>query len=211
MSEPTRGRPQDPALQQQRKSQLLDAATTLLEQKSYRSITIRDIADVAGMKSAMVSYYFGGKEGLFVALIERFAEHNMSQLSQALNDEDPLRAFIHNGLKGLAASGPMVRLVADEMLNHEGPLRERFIELVPKRIAFLLPQLLERYQQQGLLRDDIDPKWAAFSLINLLMTPFLIAPVREAAWSISQQDLASESWANHIHTMFLHGVQHHGN
>lgn len=209
MSEPTRGRPQDPALQQQRKQQLLDAAATLLGQKSYRSITIRDIGEQAGMKSAMVSYYFGSKEGLFLALIEHFAAHKLSQLGTAMASDDPLKAFIHQSLQVLTQSQPIVRLVTDEMLNHEGPLRDRFIELIPGRISVLLPQLLAGYQQRGELRPDLDLKWTAFSLINLLMTPFLIAPVREAAWSISQQDLASDAWAEHIHSLFIHGVQRH--
>lgn len=181
----------------------------LLGQKSYRSITIRDIAQRAEMKSAMVSYYFGGKEGLFIALIERFAATNMLQMGAALDAEDPLKAFIHQTLKTMLTASPMMRLIADEMLSHEGPLRDRFIELMPGRVAQMLPQLLKGYQDKGLIRADIDLKWAAFSLVSLLMTPFIVAPVREAAWSISEDDLASDAWANHIHTLFICGVQNH--
>lgn len=209
MQQTTRGRPQDPQLQQQRKNQLLDAAMALLEQKSYRSITIRDIAQRAEMKSAMVSYYFGGKEGLFIALIERFADTNMLRMGSALDTDDPLKTFIQNTLTTMLASSPMMRLLADEMLSHEGPLRDRFIELMPGRVAKMLPQLLKGYQDKGLIRADADLKWAAFSLVSLLMTPFIVAPVREAAWSISNDNLASDAWATHIHTLFICGVQNH--
>jgi len=45
----SRGRPSDPGVQQERKTRLIEAAHKLLTEKSFRNITIREIASEAGM------------------------------------------------------------------------------------------------------------------------------------------------------------------
>jgi AcrR family transcriptional regulator len=89
-----RGRPVNAITQQQRKQGLMAAAFELLKEKSYRSITIREIAAKADMQSAMISYYFGDKEGLFIALIEKLAEQQFEQFQKVLDHENPIKEFI---------------------------------------------------------------------------------------------------------------------
>ncbi|WP_315982105.1 helix-turn-helix domain-containing protein [Aliamphritea spongicola] len=64
-AKPKRGRPTDPALQEKRREDLLDAAFELLRHKSYRSITIRELASQANTQSAMIKYYFNDKQECF--------------------------------------------------------------------------------------------------------------------------------------------------
>ena len=52
------------------KSKLIEAAIPLFPQKGYAGVSIREIADAAGVNSASISYYFGGKEGLYEAVLE---------------------------------------------------------------------------------------------------------------------------------------------
>jgi AcrR family transcriptional regulator len=47
------------------RTKLVDAATELFIQRGFRDVSIREIADAAGTNSALISYYFGDKEGLF--------------------------------------------------------------------------------------------------------------------------------------------------
>lgn len=204
------GRPRDEALQKVRKDSLLDAAYALLAEKSYRSITIREIAKRAGMQSAMISYYFGDKEGLFMALLDRVAQRNFSQFEGALEADNPIKAFIHRGLSVFADLQPIVRLVVDEILTQQSRLRDRFVELMPQRMARMLPALIQAQQARGLLRTQLDPKWTAFSLMSLMITPFLAAPVRKDTWQISDETVSSEAWAEHIYQLFMQGAGDHG-
>ncbi|MEH6824232.1 MAG: TetR/AcrR family transcriptional regulator [Motiliproteus sp.] len=202
-----RGRPADPALQHQRKQDLLDAAFELLRHKSYRGITIRDLADAAGTQSAMIKYYFGDKQGLFLALLERLATQQLSAFQAVLSAPDPIKAFIATSLEFFAQNPPVIRLLIDEVLSGDSQLQQAFIELMPKRMARLLPQLIDAQQQAGRLRQDLDPKWAAFSLISLTLTPFMLAPVREQAWNISNDEVSSSRWVGHIYRLFIEGVR----
>ena len=44
---------------------LLEAAMTLFAKHGYEKVTIKAIAEEAGVTSGMISYYFGGKGGLY--------------------------------------------------------------------------------------------------------------------------------------------------
>lgn len=200
-----RGRPVDPEQQAQRKNKLLDAALSLLEEKTYRSITIRELAERAEMQSAMVSYYFGSKEGLFLAAVVRQAEGQLLRFQEIRNSETPLRSFIKLAVANFADNPAIARFIADEIMSHESPLRDKFIGLMPKRMAIFLPGLIKSEQLSGRVRMDINPKWTAFSLMTMIIMPFIGAPVREGAWEISHDEIASEAWVDHLYQLFISG------
>ncbi len=203
--ESKRGRPLDPAIQQERKEQLMDAAYTLLNEKSYRTITIREIAEVANMKSAMISYYFENKEGLFIALIERNAVAHFNQFEHVLTSPTPIKTFISIALTHFSENPSLSRFIADEIMSQQSPLGDKFISIMPKKMAMFLPQLIESLKEKGDIRNDLDSKWAAFSLMTLIIMPFIGAQVREKAWEISHEDVSSPAWVEHIYRLFMAG------
>jgi AcrR family transcriptional regulator len=50
------------------RARLMKAAEQLFAEKGVQAVSIRDIAAAAGVNSALIGYYFGGKEELFVAV-----------------------------------------------------------------------------------------------------------------------------------------------
>lgn len=200
-----RGRPVNAVTQKQRKHGLMDAAFGLLKEKSYRSITIREIAAKADMQSAMISYYFGDKEGLFIALLEMLAEQQFKQFQQVFDNVNPIKEFINIAVDYFANNTAITRLITDEVLHENSILSERFIESFPKRIAILLPDLIEKQQHLGKCRVDANPKWLAFSLMTLIVMPFIGQSVRQKAWAISDQEVSSQAWSEHIYQLFTVG------
>ncbi len=202
-----RGRPSDPEKAAQQKQQLFEAARQLLQQKSYKQISIRELAAASGLNSAMISYHFGSKEGLFLALIDHMGGQHFSQIQTMLSADDPLKVFIPHMISFLSANIGIARFIHDEVLSESSKLREHFIKGMPRKMATVLPMLIEGYQQQGKFRADLNPKWAAFSLMNLIIMPLIAEPVREQAWGITLEQVQSPEWANHIYQLFVHGCQ----
>jgi AcrR family transcriptional regulator len=52
------------------RQRLIEAALTIFSQYSYEGATTRMIAEQAGVNLAAIPYYFGGKEGLYRAMVE---------------------------------------------------------------------------------------------------------------------------------------------
>jgi len=54
---------------------ILEAAADLFADKQYNEVSVKEIAQLAGVNNAMISYYFGGKSNLYKAVLERQAEN----------------------------------------------------------------------------------------------------------------------------------------
>ena len=202
-----RGRPIDLQSQGLQKLKLIAAANTLLNSKTYKTITIREIAEVAGTKSAMIAYYFGNKQGLFQSLIRHIHQSQPNVFSDIQTAEKPIEAFITHILREACEHPGLVRFFHDELINHDSPLKESFIQSLPKAISVFLPTLIQEEIDKGHFRADLNPKYAAFSLMTMIMSPFVIAPIREQIWQISLEEIAQPSWAKHIHYLFISGCR----
>lgn len=206
-----RGRPQDPAKQQLSKQALRQAARDLLQQKPYRSISIRELAQQAGMQSAMVSYYFGSKEGLFISLLEESGEHRQKVFqrvaAEILQQPNQALALLVNNMIDLITSEPwLVRLLQDEILTQQSELRSAFLEAVPKRLSRGLLELLETLIQHNILRPDLNPHFAAASLMSNLMFPLLAEPVMSETINVNRDVIRSDAWKQHVTQVLSQGL-----
>jgi AcrR family transcriptional regulator len=50
---------------------LLDAAGALFDERGYEAATVREIGERAGVDAALIARYFGSKEGLYLATVQR--------------------------------------------------------------------------------------------------------------------------------------------
>jgi AcrR family transcriptional regulator len=203
----TRGRPSNPDKQYEQKRKLIQAAAALLSNQSYRSITIRQLGDTAGVNSAMIRYYFNNKEGLFVALLDHMSSEHFQAMESVMTSENPIKEFIMTMLAMLNQNGGLARMIHDEIMQSDSPLKQAFLERFPKRMASLLPRLIEQQIKMGKMRANLNPKYTAFTLMGLIVLPYVAAPIREEAWNIGAEELARETWAEHIYQLFMIGSQ----
>ncbi len=203
VAEPSgRGRPVDQKKQDEQKSKLLDAAQELLQKHSYRDITIRALSQRAEINSAMVSYYFGGKEGLFLALLDRMSGTHFNEMQRISKTEQPIKSFIHFILKMLNENNGFARFIYDEFEQNQTQLGEAFVKRFPTKMAQILPKLILKHTA---IRDKREAKFAAFTLMSMVIMPFVGSSVRKKAWQISDDDIAEDSWAEHIYKLFIAG------
>ncbi|WP_175545071.1 TetR/AcrR family transcriptional regulator [Variovorax sp. OV329] len=72
-----------------RKTQIIRSAQKLFALHGYHAVSIRQIADDAGVPLALVRYYYGAKDELFHAIFERWnhvSEQRLALLAEALGE-----------------------------------------------------------------------------------------------------------------------------
>lgn len=67
------------------KQRILDSATKLFAQKGYDGVGIREICKEANANICMISYFWGGKEGLYQGIIENLIEKQTKVAKQFLD------------------------------------------------------------------------------------------------------------------------------
>lgn len=112
---------------------LLEAALLLFAEKGFDGAGIRDIAARAQANSAMVQYHFGGKEGLYLAVMRHTFEVGTQWVKALPPVPEPdrpdaretalacVRAYIH-GFLGHALSCGHVPVLASEELDRAADL-----------------------------------------------------------------------------------------
>lgn len=72
---------------------LMEATARIIREEGYAAATSRRVAAAAGVRSALVYYYFPTMDELFVAVMRAGAERALERMRQALTAPDPLQAL----------------------------------------------------------------------------------------------------------------------
>lgn len=70
---------------------LIEATAKIMRDEGYAAATSRKVAAEAGVKQALVYYYFPTMDDLFVEVLRAGAEASLERMREALTAEDPLR------------------------------------------------------------------------------------------------------------------------
>lgn len=75
------------------RGKLIDATARIMREEGYAAATSRRVAAEAGVKQALVYYYFPTMDDLFVEVLRAGAETALERMRALLADDDPLRAL----------------------------------------------------------------------------------------------------------------------
>ena len=75
------------------RDRMLDATIQIMLEEGYAAATSRRVAALAGVKPALVHYYFPTMDDLYLAVFRRGATANLDRQQEALASDRPLHAF----------------------------------------------------------------------------------------------------------------------
>lgn len=112
---------------------LLAAASTLFEEKGYEAATVREIGEHADVDPAMIARYFGGKEGLYLAVMAETPEPGTGGDARAFAQ----RILTRHETQG---AGPIGRAMVSATLSDA--MRDEVSEILAARIVTPLAEAL---------------------------------------------------------------------
>jgi TetR/AcrR family transcriptional regulator len=162
------------------RERILAAALVEFGDKGFGGARVSRIAAQAGVNQQLISYYFGGKAGLYKALSARW-EAVGGQLAQP---GLPLDVVVVNFLRASLENRSWTRLLAWEGLTDASTERDPFLQ---EMVADL-----RRRQQAGELAPDLAPDCVLLALFAAASAPVLLPQI---ARRISADDPASDAFA----------------
>jgi AcrR family transcriptional regulator len=151
---------------------LTDAAQKEFAARGFEAASVRDIARSAGVNSALVSYHFGGKEGLFEEVIDGTMTDLGAKLAEAFASTPDVvegtRRAIGVYLEHLRTSDEFPRLVARSILDGD----DRILVLVRSYLRPMVDIVRLRVGRDAIPEQEITTLFAA-SLLPMLYAPVL--------------------------------------
>ncbi|WP_059021566.1 TetR/AcrR family transcriptional regulator [Mycobacterium sp. M26] len=75
------------------RERLMEATAQIMRDEGYAAATSRRVAARAGVRSALVYYYFPTMDDLFLAVLRSGSEASLARMRQAITADEPLRAL----------------------------------------------------------------------------------------------------------------------
>ncbi len=141
---------------------ILDVATREFAAKGLAGARIDEIAAATRTSKRMIYYYFGSKEGLYVAVLEeayRRIRHIETDMHlEDLEPETALRRLVAFTCDYQRSNPDFIRLVMNENMHHgEFLAQSRLIQQLNVPAINLLRSVYERGVHEGVFRSGIDP------------------------------------------------------
>ncbi|MEX0964556.1 MAG: TetR/AcrR family transcriptional regulator [Pseudohongiellaceae bacterium] len=186
---------------------LLSAARDHFLKRDFKAVSLREIASSAGVNGAMVNYYFGGKQGLYLAMVDELFEALDTKMKKLGDSEEFSIADFSRSYCQLLAENPWwPNFVAREILFSEGETKEEILQRFGKLIAPRLIQTIRDEIDEGHYRSDLNPELTILSLMGMTIFPFIAAPVVERVLGMAIDEATANTLASHNIELFLHGV-----
>src|SRR5882757_5260871 len=117
-----------------KKDHIINKAVELFAAKGFEGTSIRDLATAADVNVAMVNYYFGTKEKLFDAIIERKANNSRGDLEELVKDKT---------LTGLEKIDKIIEIYVERLFTHRQFHRVIQQELITNRRETLTQSIVQ--------------------------------------------------------------------
>ena len=151
---------------------ILAAATHEFAQYGLGGARVDRIAARAGANKRMLYYYFGNKDDLFLAVLERvYADIRAAEQGLSLLDGTPVsgvRRLVEFTWRYFIAHPEFLTLLNSENLHHASHLkRSRHVRAMNSTLIDTLAELLRRGRRAGVFRGGIDPLQLYISIAAL--------------------------------------------
>ena len=176
---------------------LLAAGRALLPQRGCAGLSIREVADAAGVNLGMFHYHFKSREAFLRALLQSMYEEMYSQLTfeadEKLGPLEALRAALRFMGRFVRGNRPVLARVLGDALCGD-PIAVDFLRAnFPRHLGVIL-RLIQAGQAQGLVRPMPPPQALGFCAGSLAM-PILVggAVVESGAMGAAGSKMLTEA------------------
>lgn len=190
------------------KERILETAVQTFARKGYASTGVRELAEIAGVNLAMVSYFFGSKKGLLKVILDTFFTGYLEIVERELGSQgtvsEKLERFIHRAIEYIAEHRDYVIVTLTEMphddpdiIAHKANWARQAMQVIQAEIC----EPLKNEQGANLSAVAIGPL-----LIAMMSSRFLFAPLMEHVKPPGYGEDFFNQYPELITSIFLNGI-----
>ncbi len=194
------------------KSRILDTAAHLFGEYGKAAVSTTRIANEAGVNKAMIFYYFGSKDELYLAAVRKLTGELFSLMSERLNAAEPglpvIETFVRTHVGYLIEHPALVKLLVRELLgggvDSQGPMSGIMSNIEGMRTRFV--SSLEIAMERGEIR-RVDPIHTILNIISMDVFVFVGKPLINAMFKETDMNRIVRERADHILDLLMNGLR----
>jgi AcrR family transcriptional regulator len=195
-----------PDVSDERKNQILDAATKVFARLGFHKANMDDISKAADMSKGLLYWYFKSKDAIITAILDRFFAIELNDFEvfrdKSLKPSERLMGYVENLLKRMDSFSVLIPLAFD---FYALAARQEAVRTFFKNYFTIYRQALAALIQEGIEEGEfreVNPEEAAITFTAVLEGILLLAAVDSKAVKYHSQSLAAVK-------LFLEGLKVH--
>lgn len=189
-------------------TKLIETAIGLFAKKGFTGVSIRELAREANVNSALISYHFGGKEGLYKAVME----DQFSPIAQVLKNFESMvdlspRERLYEYARNIVIihrQRPFLAQCFHIELANPSACCESVIKKYVSRIFQFIHKTLAEGVNNGDFKPNLKLEYATISLAGIMNFFFITRPIFQEFQEFSDQ--IDEEYATQAIDIFLNGI-----
>ncbi|WP_017616264.1 TetR/AcrR family transcriptional regulator [Nocardiopsis salina] len=160
-----------------KRTELLEAATSVIAEKGYANASLRKVAQSAGYTTGAVTYYFANKQELVTALAE-YRFDTFEAMLEDVREQTDIRALFEQWLSRTTGDHELWPVMSQLLAQARyEPALATIIERRYAHFRSVYTEILSTGQKRGTVRDDIPADLLADQLAAMgdgwmVMVPF---------------------------------------
>lgn len=189
---------------EQRKEQILEAATNIFVERGYHHTKTKDIARACGISEPVIYKHFKGKDELFLAVMSSIAGETFREINFNRRDDTEyiLYSFIMNRVETVEMNFHLFKRLLAELLENEDIRRYYFENYLP-RLAYPVMGYIEQLQHDDKIRKDISPLVITLALAGIFV---MVALAKNLDKDSAFKDISSKNVSSQMVQIYLHGL-----
>lgn len=192
---------------EERREQILSAASSVFAEKGYQRSTTHDIAEEAGVSEGLIYSYFESKDHILLAILEKLAidanfdEFIIEDTSNDLHKDVLEKAFrIRHGF--LDEMDAMMRATMGEAINN-AHFREHYFHILVKPALETMENEISEWIKAGKI-PNTEPRAASRFLLAELIGLFYLRAINDPYIDQNWQD---KEFLQQVSEYYLHGLR----
>ncbi|MBJ7553862.1 TetR/AcrR family transcriptional regulator [Marinomonas spartinae] len=194
--------------QESARQSLIDAARQSFAQEGFEKVSIRKIAQVAGVDAAMIRYYFGSKAGLFEATVQETLAPVIAQFQTTIDPQVPLNPLrLMQAYYRMIAATPMLPKLIQQVLNQQdSPEAFAILSASVDNIIKRSENWIKAFTQHNQINPNLNPDWIRLSFISLMVFPILAPKYIQNKLGVEVNEDWLMALAEHNQTLLEEGL-----
>ena len=185
---------------------IIAAAVPLFAAKGLNGVSVRELAAAAGVNLSMISYYFGGKEGLYAAVLTgQFAVlGKIDEIDQLEIDTlQKFELYVRATVSRYRKSPYLLRFYTSELTNPTACFEAIVKPAIKKVVQMLLDTFSDGLTHEK-FREGLNPADTVLALAGMVNFYFLLEPA--TAELVDHAPERDEQLIRHIMDIFTRGI-----